>query len=178
MTGLSHYSALKRYPEYLRVSVQLPPWWSAKSCNKNMWQYIFSMTMLCRKKQENYHLDWYLYTSSYCISFSIQDPDCIYTWKVYFLNMKRMNVAVVPLIVCIYICAGAIGKGMIYVIHLAYLSLFWIDTHYLLLHLHKMVEGFYFHCSLSVCMCDSESVCLPVINIPAEWINQFGHGFC
>ena len=43
------------------------------------------------------------------------------------------------------------------------------------LHLHEILEGLYFHCSLSVCL----SVCpaLLVNYIPAERINQFGRGF-
>ena len=49
---------------------------------------------------------------------------------------------------------------------------------FLLLHLHEIVEGLYFHFSLSV----SLSVCLSVrsflVNkIPAERMNRFGRGF-
>ena len=39
------------------------------------------------------------------------------------------------------------------------------------LHLCKIVEGSYSHCSLSVCLY------MLVNNMPAEWMNQFGHGF-
>ena len=52
-----------------------------------------------------------------------------------------------------------------------------------LLHLHEIVEGLYFHCSLSVCVC--VSVCLSVCvsgwilvnKIPAERMNRFWCGF-
>ena len=51
------------------------------------------------------------------------------------------------------------------------------------LHLHEIVEGLYFHCSLSVCVC--VCVCLSVCvsgwilvnKIPAERMNRFGCGF-
>ena len=54
----------------------------------------------------------------------------------------------------------------------------------MLLHLHKIVEGLYFHCSLSVCVCVCVSVCLSVCvsnflvnKIPAERMHRFGRGF-
>ena len=37
------------------------------------------------------------------------------------------------------------------------------------LHLHKIVEGLYFHYSLSECLS---------VKIPAEQMNRFGRGFC
>ena len=48
-----------------------------------------------------------------------------------------------------------------------------------LLHLHEIVEGLYFHCNLSVCLCVCVSVCpaLIVNKIPAERMNRFGRGF-
>ena len=47
------------------------------------------------------------------------------------------------------------------------------------LHLHEIVEGLYFQCSLSVCLCVCLSVCqaLLVNKIPAERMNRFGRGF-
>ena len=47
------------------------------------------------------------------------------------------------------------------------------------LHLHEIVEGLYFHCSLSVCVCLCLSVCpaLLVNKIPPERMHRFGHGF-
>ena len=46
---------------------------------------------------------------------------------------------------------------------------------FIFLHLHEIVEGLYFHCSLSVCV----SVCpaLLVNKIPAERMHRFGRGF-
>ena len=48
-----------------------------------------------------------------------------------------------------------------------------------LLHLHEIVEGLYFHFSLSVCLSVCVSVCpaLLVNKIPAERMNRFGRGF-
>ena len=53
------------------------------------------------------------------------------------------------------------------------------------LHLHEIVEGLYFHSSLSVCLCVCVSVCLCVCvsgsflvnKIPAERVHRFGRGF-
>ena len=42
-----------------------------------------------------------------------------------------------------------------------------------LLHLHEIVKGSCFHCSLSVCVW----VCLSRNKIPAEWTHQFWQGF-
>ena len=51
-----------------------------------------------------------------------------------------------------------------------------------LLHLQEIVEGIYFHCSLSVCLCVCEclSVCPEILvnKIPAERMHRFGRGFC
>ena len=54
-----------------------------------------------------------------------------------------------------------------------YIEIF--STLKILLHLHEIVEGLYFHYSLSVCL----SVCpaLFVNKIPAERMNQLGRGF-
>ena len=43
-----------------------------------------------------------------------------------------------------------------------------------------IVEGLYFHCNLSLCVCVYVCVCptLLVNKIPAEWMNRFGRGFC
>ena len=52
-----------------------------------------------------------------------------------------------------------------------------------LLHLHKIVEGLYFHCSLSVCLSVCLCVCVCVsgyflVNkIPAKRIHRFQRGF-
>ena len=47
------------------------------------------------------------------------------------------------------------------------------------LHLHEIVEGLYFHCSLSVCLsvCVCVSGCILVNKIPAERMHRFGRGF-
>ena len=47
------------------------------------------------------------------------------------------------------------------------------------LHLHKIVEGLYFHCSLSVCLCVCVSVrpALLVNKILAQRMNRVGRGF-
>ena len=47
------------------------------------------------------------------------------------------------------------------------------------LHLNKIVDGLYFHCSLSVCVSVCVSVCpaLLVNKSPAEQIHRFGRGF-
>ena len=42
--------------------------------------------------------------------------------------------------------------------------------------LHEIVEGLYFHCSLSVCVCVCVSNFL-VNKIPAERMHRFGRGF-
>ena len=47
-----------------------------------------------------------------------------------------------------------------------------------LLHLHEIVEGLYFHYSLSVCVCVCVWVCLSVNKIPAERMRRFGCSFC
>ena len=46
-----------------------------------------------------------------------------------------------------------------------------------LLHLHEIVEGLYFHCSLSVCVCVCVSRIL-VNKIPAERMHRFERNFC
>ena len=54
-----------------------------------------------------------------------------------------------------------------------------------LLHLHEIVEGLYFHCSLSVCLSVCVCVCVCVCvsgsflvnKIPAERMHRFGRGF-
>ena len=48
----------------------------------------------------------------------------------------------------------------------------------MLLHLRRTVEGLYFHCSLSVCVCVCMSVCLWVDEITVKWIHWFWCGFC
>ena len=49
------------------------------------------------------------------------------------------------------------------------------------LHLHEIVEGLYFHYSLSVCLSVCVCVCVRpdilVNEIPAEQMHQFGRGF-
>ena len=50
------------------------------------------------------------------------------------------------------------------------------------LHLHEIVEGLYFHCSLSLCVCMCVCVyvyvwCFIVHKIPAKRMNRFGRGF-
>ena len=57
--------------------------------------------------------------------------------------------------------------------------LFWPNIILLFLHLHEIVEGLYFYCSLSVCLsvCDSKCPALLVNKIPAERMHLFGHGF-
>ena len=45
-----------------------------------------------------------------------------------------------------------------------------------LLHLHEIVEGLYFHCSLSVCVCVCVFVCLSVC--PALLVNKFQRNGC
>ena len=46
------------------------------------------------------------------------------------------------------------------------------------LHLHEIVEGLYFHCSLSMCLCLCVCQVLLMNKIPAERMHRFGHGFC
>ena len=48
---------------------------------------------------------------------------------------------------------------------------------FFLLHLHEIMEGLYFHCSLSVCVRVCLSVCLSVNKIPAKRMNRFWRDF-
>ena len=53
-------------------------------------------------------------------------------------------------------------------------------TEIIFLHLHEIVEGLYFHSSLSVCLCVCLSVCVSeflVNKIPAERMHRFGRSF-
>ena len=47
-----------------------------------------------------------------------------------------------------------------------------LEVTVLLLHLHEIVKGLYFHCSLSVCLA------LLVNKMPAERMNRLGRCFC